>query len=83
MARKRRGYGYTKPCPKCHQYCKLTRHHVFPRRWFGKGKNNNYILLICKECHRELEKRIPFSKMPKLFYQQVLNDFLEENYDTI
>jgi len=65
-------------CPKCKEARLLTKHYIFPKRYFGKGAKNNHIALLCRECHDELEKRIPFSKMPKLFYNQILNEFLRE-----
>jgi hypothetical protein len=33
---------------------KAQRHHVFPKRWFGKGIR----VLLCQKHHREIEKDI-------------------------
>ena len=67
----------TKKCPKCREYKKMTRHHVYPRRHFGK-RNNNVIFHLCRECHVELETRIPFYRIKKHRYVVILLRFLEE-----
>jgi hypothetical protein len=48
-------------CPACKKMRNLTEHHLYPKRFFGK-KNNKALLLICVDCHRALEKRIPSDK---------------------
>ena len=35
-----------------------SNHHVYPVRWFGKGKHNRMKVLFCRECHNELERLI-------------------------
>lgn len=45
-------------CPKCGEECKATRHHILPRRWFGSGKQNSEVILLCEECHKLLEAQI-------------------------
>ena len=50
-------------CTKCGtelksggKHCKQpSNHHVFPVRYFGKGKHNRMKVLFCNECHQELE----------------------------
>jgi len=32
-----------------------SNHHVYPVRWFGKGKHNRMKVLFCGNCHQELE----------------------------
>lgn len=46
-------------CPKCLeiQNKALTRHHVVPKRY--KVCGNHYILLICRDCHDEIEQILP------------------------
>ena len=64
-------------CPKCDRYRKLTKHHYFPRRFFGNGTRNNDTIELCRECHDELEELIPFEDvMPKSFYINVVEEFL-------
>lgn len=68
----------TKICPACGELKKMTAHHIFPRRHFGRGPRNNFIFLLCWECHSELEILIPFELMPRRFYPFILNFFLQE-----
>lgn len=71
MARK---YGQ---CPKCGEEKPLTKHHVFPRRHFGNKKNlRRYKLLLCRLCHNDIERAIPFEEMPLSFYPAVCAAFL-------
>lgn len=46
-------------CPKCNEEKNLTRHHIFPRTHF-KGNQTLLaeIILICRECHDDLEYEI-------------------------
>lgn len=70
-------------CPGCHEQKQPTKHHVFPRRHFGRKSNNN-ILKLCKQCHQDLEKMIPYEKMPREFYREVINEFFERRvYENI
>ena len=62
-------------CPKCKLKLRLTRHHVYPVRHYGR-KDNKEILYICRECHDDLEKNIPFQKQAREFYTQVIDTFL-------
>ena len=62
-------------CPKCHCQKILTKHHIKPRRWFGRGKRNNSVIYICRECHDELELLIPYEKQKVPFYYQVIKQF--------
>ena len=47
-------------CPKCCGVRELTKHHVYPKRFRRK---NNTILLLCRDCHDEIEKILPFEKL--------------------
>jgi len=66
-------------CPKCEEFKTLTRHHIFPRRWFGRGRRNGHYLYICRECHDELEGLIPYHKKKRGFYVEVVECFLNLN----
>ena len=62
-------------CPKCNEIKILTKHHIRPKRHFGKGRRNPECIDICRECHSELEKRIPFRRMPERFYFHIVRAF--------
>lgn len=55
-------------CPKCKKPKDLTKHHVFPKRYFGNGNKNNSTIQLCRDCHNELELLIPLEQKPKKFY---------------
>jgi len=44
-------------CPACGQARPMTKHHVKPRRWFGR-ENNETTVKLCRDCHDEVERRI-------------------------
>lgn len=70
-------------CPKCGRVRKITRHHIYPRRIFGRGKNN-IILLLCVECHRDIERIIPRkTQLTKEQYRQLTVAWLRNKPPTI
>ena len=70
-----------RPCPKCKKEKKMTRHHIFPIRHFGK-EGNNKVFLLCRDCHDKLEHYcIPQELMPKEFYPAVIPMFLAMEFD--
>lgn len=62
-------------CPKCKEVKELTRHHIYPRRFFcGRSE----VVLICRKCHDLLERKIPEKKkLPEQFYELVVHNFLQ------
>ena len=69
-------FGY---CPKCHQMRFLEKHHVMPRRFFGK-KSNNCKLAICENCHKEIEDILPREiRLSKKAYRQITKQWLLGN----
>jgi hypothetical protein len=61
-------------CPKCIQARFLTKHHVLPQRYYS---NNKFVLLLCSECHREIEKVLPHSrKLRKEEYLEITKRWL-------
>jgi hypothetical protein len=66
----------TKECPCCGEVKPMTKHHIFPVRHFGR-KNNTFIFMLCRECHSELERYIPFAQMPRAFYNAIMLVFKE------
>ena len=65
-------------CPKCKKYTFRTKHHILPRRWYGE---NNHIIYLCRKDHDNLESLIPFKKMSKRFYKQILIEFMRGDHD--
>lgn len=65
-------------CPGCTEWKKSTAHHIRPRRWYGRGQKNNHIVLICWECHCDLESYIPYRQMPDEFYPYIVKRFFSE-----
>jgi len=65
-----------KVCPKCKQYKPMTRHHIYPKCFYGKEKNDT-VFLLCRDCHTELEKNIPSFRMPHSFYPNVVLAFIK------
>lgn len=67
-------WGY---CPKCEDWKQLTRHHIVPKRFFG-WQREPIVILLCRDCHDELEKIIPISeKQERSFYSLVVINFLD------
>lgn len=63
-------------CPKCLEIAVLTKHHCFPKRFFP-NQPKPVCLWICRTCHDELERLIPYRrKMPRNFYLDVAKHFL-------
>ena len=69
-------------CPHCLRIRGLTKHHIFPKRFFGNGNGNRSSLLLCEECHDFIEKIIPHSiKLTKRQYIELHRFFLKgESY---
>ena len=64
------------PCPCCGKEAPMTRHHILPRRHFGR-KNNREVFLLCRSCHNALERRIPqATKLEPDEYRRILQQFV-------
>lgn len=63
-------------CPKCNEIKQLTKHHIYPKRHFGKGRKNNKTIRICRSCHDDIERLIPFDEQPIAFYPHIVSVFL-------
>lgn len=46
-------------CIGCGEFMQFQRHHIRPARFYGRGKDNDHICLLCETCHMQLETRIP------------------------
>lgn len=67
-------------CPGCGQVGPLTRHHILPVRFYGRGNHNDSIALLCAECHRDLERTIPtHPQLPEWEYYALVAKFIKEN----
>jgi len=63
-------------CPRCNKRNVSTIHHLIPRRWGGKDNVEN-LLLLCKECHDEIEEyTYNLFKKGKTFSPDVLRNFV-------
>ena len=63
-------------CPKCLYLRDLTKHHIYPKRFFGRH-SNTAILLLCRSCHDLLETNIPQDDiLHKEDYLQIAREFL-------
>ena len=62
-------------CPKCKRPKKLTRHHVYPKRFFRKKRPT--VLYLCRKCHDKLELQIPvYPKQERVFYLKTAIEFI-------
>lgn len=67
-------------CPSCLYLRELTKHHIYPVRFFGRPKNSP-ILHICRSCHDNVEKLIPVDmQLTKRDYLQIAREFLGEGW---
>ena len=63
-------------CPACLYLRELTKHHIYPVRFFGRPKNSP-ILHLCRSCHDEVEKMIDRDiQLRKSDYLQIAREFL-------
>lgn len=65
-------------CHACGKDRKMTKHHILPKRHF----KCHITILLCQECHNELEKILPQDKRHYLVYVQYLIKFLIEKMET-
>ena len=65
-------------CPRCLHIRCLSKHHAFPKRFFGNGSSNQSVLFLCGECHEDIEKIIPYSfRLSKEQYLELHSYFLK------
>lgn len=63
-------------CTKCLQVRPASRHHCFPKRFFG---GEGPLLWLCRKCHNDIERIIPqFQKLTKEDYLTLTREFLLE-----
>lgn len=65
-------------CPKCLELKELSRHHIFPRRWFKRKE----IIFFCRECHNNIEfiisQRERGKVLPEYLYLEIIKSFLQK-----
>jgi hypothetical protein len=65
-------------CEKCGEIHKMTKHHVFPKRFFT-GAALEKIVWLCRYCHDIIEKLIPrWKKLTEFEYVAITATFLGE-----
>lgn len=69
-------------CPCCLYIRELTRHHIYPVRFFGRRhEKTNPILHLCRDCHDKIEREIPKDEMlHKEDYIQLAREFLGDGW---
>ena len=74
-------------CPACLEQKEMTKHHVYPKRHFGK---NAMIFELCRACHDKLEKYIKKAEieilseegqLPDFFYVELLFKFISLSFN--
>ena len=61
-------------CPKCLQMARLTKHHIFPKKYFKK--KHIPVLFLCRTCHDDLERLYPLRKTKKDYYIEIVRLFM-------
>ena len=63
-------------CVKCGTITLLTRHHLYPKRFFGLNEST---ILICRDCHDEIETILPRDrKLSKKEYLKIHKKWLKD-----
>jgi len=69
-------------CPACLEERRLSKHHLFPKRHFGRKKNRE-VCMLCLDCHANLERVIADIEanhtelpLPKIQYRRILDGFI-------
>lgn len=63
-------------CPKCLEVKGGTRHHIYPKRFFGNPPGAP-ILWLCRQCHDALERQIPqHVELDRKDYLHLVQEFL-------
>ncbi len=66
---KRNKFGF---CAGCCKMKVLTNHHIFPKRVY----KHSPIFKLCRPCHDALERLIPYRKVEKHKYIEILKNFI-------
>lgn len=79
-------------CSKCGSAHRLEDHHVHPKVFFGRGRDNKYTVKLCHDCHCTLEQHIlmieafvyrqPYGQRYRLEesdYERILRNFVRKS----
>lgn len=58
-------------CAKCWKFTETENHHVLPRRHFKRSEYHRRTIRLCADCHREIEKILPFRRLEKDIYIEI------------
>lgn len=57
---------------------------MLPKRFSQRRRDPPIKIFLCRECHDQLEKKIPYEKVPdRVFYFQVVIEFLDIDLEEI
>ncbi len=62
-------------CDRCGEYRWINKHHIYPKKYFGK-KGNNETVQLCLDCHADIHEILPKEKNSKTFYKTFTKKFL-------
>jgi hypothetical protein len=62
-------------CERCKEYRYINKHHIYPRKFFGKTDNED-VVKLCLLCHAEIHELLPVEKQEKSFYKNFTLKFL-------
>ena len=62
-------------CEKCKKRKILTKHHVYPSRYFKK-QNKPLVIYLCRECHNLIEEIIPYGRLEEEKYYEIACEFV-------
>ena len=70
-------------CSACAEYNYLTKHHIYPKNWYGSGKRNNLLFTMCATCHSEfhhhyIKCNLKRNKLSKKDCVKILEKFISE-----
>jgi len=64
-------------CARCLIVKRLTKHHIFPKRFFGSNPGSP-ILHLCRDCHNDIEVHIPqHTELERDEYLAIAVEFLK------
>ncbi len=62
----------TGTCAKCGIEFYIDSHHIYPKQFF----NDETVISLCPNCHREIHAKLPKNKQKKSFYKKFTKEWL-------